>query len=96
MAANPIGVTLVTPDGQSAIGVYESPSGLEVFESDGPYLLSDGVSLAAPVPVFDAGGPTFRGSAGSLQASIAIRSGAPSSGFMWDQETPWDNGTLWS
>lgn len=46
---HPLGVTFTVPPGHEAAGVYEDPDGVEVFESDDPYLLEDGVSLQPPV-----------------------------------------------
>ena len=62
-----IGVTYLVPDGQEPIPVYEVDGGIEVFVTDEPYILSDGLCLESPIPVVDAGGPTWGASDGSLQ-----------------------------
>lgn len=96
MADEPLGVTIHPNGSTGAIGVYESAEGLPVFESSVPYLLSDGLSLMAPLPVFNAGGDTFIDSAGNLQSSLAVSGLSPSNGITWDNNTTWDNGTYWS
>lgn len=68
----PLGITLIVPAGQEATGVYEGAAGVEVFTTDTPYLLSDGKSLSSPLPVFDAGGPTFTDSMGNAQRALAV------------------------
>lgn len=68
----PLGITFTVPPGQEATGVYESEDGIEVFEIDDPYLLSDGQSLASPLPVKIVDGPTFLDSMGRLQSAIPV------------------------
>lgn len=70
--SEPVGISSTPPDGQELIGAYESPTGIEVFQSETPYLSSDGKTLLAPIPVFDAGGPTYTNSAGELQDSLPL------------------------
>lgn len=65
MPKEPLGITFIIPTGQEATGLYEVEGGIEVFETDTPYLLSDGVSLQPPLPVFDAGGAIFTDSMGN-------------------------------
>lgn len=79
MPKQPLGVTFNVPAGQEATGVYEAESGVEVFETDAPYLLSDGVSLQPPLPVVLADGPTFIDSMGNVQAALAV-AGLPDDG----------------
>src|SRR5690554_4818793 len=95
----PIGVTLTVPSGKSAIGVYEDESGIPVFSTNAPYLLSDGKSLCDPMPVFDAGGPIYQDSMGNVRFSLAVsglNAGDDEDGITWDNNTPWDGGTFWS
>lgn len=73
---HPLGVTFTVPPGHEATGVYEDPDGVEVFESDTPYLLSDGVSLQPLLPVFDDGGAIFTDSMGNTQRALGV-SGLP-------------------
>lgn len=73
MAKQPLGITV----GQGGVGVYEHAGGIETFETDGPYLLSDGVSLATPLRVHFVDGPVFLDSNGNPQAAIPVRSTAP-------------------
>ena len=73
MAKQPLGITV----GEGGTGVYEHEAGIETFETEGPYLLSDGVSLAAPLPVHFVDGPVFFDSHGNLQAAIPVRPTAP-------------------
>lgn len=61
-------VTLTVPTGQEATPVYEAVGGLPVELVDGSPL-SDG---QVPLPVVDAGGPTYIASDGSLQAALAV------------------------
>lgn len=68
----PLGITFTVPPGQEATGVYESEDGIEVFETDDPYLLSDGQSLTPPLPVKIVDGPTFLDSMGRLQSAIPV------------------------
>ncbi len=97
MAKTPLGITYTATDGQSSTGVYESESGIETFETDVPYLLSDDNSLASPLPVFDAGGPTFLDSMGNVQSALAVKGMTPPIlGITWDSGQTWDNGTYWS
>lgn len=72
MPKQPLGVTFNVPAGQEATGVYEAESGIEAFETDAPYLLSDGVSLQPPLPVVLAGGPSFIDGMGNVQAALAV------------------------
>lgn len=76
MPKQPLGITYDVPAGQEATGVYEVEGGIEVFETDTPYLLSDGKSLVRPLPVFDAGGAVYVDSMGNAQRAIAV-SGLP-------------------
>ena len=76
MPNEPLGITFIVPDGQEAIGVYEADGGAEVFETDSPYLLSDGVTLQPPLPVKVVTGPTFTDSMGNAQTALAV-SGLP-------------------
>lgn len=62
---------------RDATGVYESPIGIEVFETDDPYLLSDGKSLASPLPVVVVDGPVFTDAMGNAQAALAVRGLTP-------------------
>lgn len=73
MAKQPLGITV----GDGGTGVYEHEDGIDTFETDGPYLLSDGVSLAAPLPVHFVDGPVFFDSNGNPQAAIPVQSTAP-------------------
>lgn len=72
MPTDAIGLTLIAADGDVAIPVYESASGLETFATDDPYLLSDGESLLAPIPVFDAGGATWIDADGNAHDALAV------------------------
>lgn len=76
MPKEPLGITFIVPDGQEATGVYEADGGAEVFETDSPYLLSDGVTLQPPLPVKVVTGPTFTDSMGNAQTALAV-SGLP-------------------
>lgn len=92
MAKQPLGITV----GDGGTGVYEHEDGIDTFETDGPYLLSDGVSLASPLPVHVVDGPVFFDSNGNPQAAIPIRATAPpADGVTWDNNTTWDGGTFW-
>lgn len=68
----PVGVTFEAVPGQSSVGVYEVDDGVPVFVTDDPYLLSDGKTRVAPVPVFDAEGPTYTDGMGNVQAAIPV------------------------
>lgn len=72
MALERIGVTYLIPEGHEPIPVYDSGDGVPVFITDEPYLLSDGLCLESPIPVVDAGGPTWLARDGSLQAAWAV------------------------
>lgn len=72
MPDDPLGITYVVPDGQEAIGVYEAEGGIPVVLVDIPYLMADATSLEAPIPVFDAGKPTWLDSAGQLMPSMPV------------------------
>lgn len=67
-----LGVTFIVPEGQEAMPVYEAEGGTPIFVTDEPYLLSDELSLMAPLYVVDAGGPTWTASDGSLQAALPV------------------------
>lgn len=67
-----LGVTFAIPDGQEAMGVYEDENGIAVFETNAPYLLSDGVSRQPPLPVKIVEGVTFTDSMGNVQAALAV------------------------
>lgn len=68
----PIGITLDVPNDADPTGVYEDASGAEVFETDAPYLLSDGTSLMPPLPVIVSDGPVFIDKRGNAQAALAV------------------------
>lgn len=70
MAKEPLGVTIVEDD--TAVGVYEAEGGLEAFEADGPYLMSDGKSLQSPVPVQIVDGDVYADAMGNACAAIPI------------------------
>lgn len=72
MKIEQIGVTFTVPENQDATGVYEHDSGVEVFQTDEPYLLSDGKSLVDPLPVKVVGGPVFLDVMGNAQAAMAV------------------------
>lgn len=92
----PLGITLVAQGSAGATGVYEDPSGIEVFETNEPYLLEDGVSLQPPLPVFDAGGPVFQDSMGNAQRALAVRGLTPPSGESWIlRDGNWNDGGVW-
>lgn len=67
-----LGITYVVPEGADPQGVYEQDGGVLTFEINEPYLLDDDESLMDPMPVFDAGAPTFLSKDGKLMASIPI------------------------
>jgi len=73
MSKQPLGITV----GQGGVGVYEHAGGIETFETDSPYLLADGVSLAAPLPVHFVNGPVFLDSHGNPRTAIPVRATAP-------------------
>lgn len=77
MPTDAIGLTLIVVDGEAAIPVYESDTGLETFATDDPYLLSDGESLLAPIPVFDAGGPVYVDAQGNAADAMPVTYIAP-------------------
>lgn len=72
MPTDAIGLTLIVADGEAAIPVYESVDGLETFATDDPYLLSDGQTFLAPLPVFDAGGATWIDADGNAHDALAV------------------------
>lgn len=73
MPKQPLGITV----GEGGTGVYEHEAGIEVLQTDAPYLLTDGVSLAEPLLVHFVDGPVFFDSCGNPQAAIPVRSTAP-------------------
>lgn len=79
MAKEPLGVTFIVPAGQSATGVYEADGGTDVFETDEPYLLSDGRALMPPLPVVLVEGMTFTDGMGNVQKALGV-SGLPDEG----------------
>ncbi len=73
---HPIGITYIVPDGQEAVGVYDDPSGIEVFETDSPYTLRDGVSLQVPLPVKIVDPTRYPNSTRTMQTPLAMALGA--------------------
>lgn len=71
----PIGITFVVPSDQDAIGVYDSPSGVDCFETDAPYLLEDGASLVSPLPAIRVDGSVYLDSLGNAQSALAVNFG---------------------
>lgn len=53
-----VGITLTVSFDIDPIPVYETENGIIVVEKGEPYLLSDGVSLVAPIPVVLIENPT--------------------------------------
>lgn len=97
MAKTPLGITFVARDGQPSTGVYEAEGGIETFETDEPYVVHGTPYLAAPLPVFDAGGPVFQDAMGHAYQALPIKGVTPPvDGITWDNDTTWDNGTYWS
>lgn len=78
MPKQELGITLIVPPGQEATGVYEDPEGVQVFETDTPYVLSDGKSLSDPLPVKFVPGPVFTDSLGNAQAALPVSGAEPS------------------
>lgn len=70
MAKEPLGIVVV--EDASAVGVYEAVAGLEAFEVDGPYLMADGISLQAPVPVQIVDGPVYADALGNACYAIPV------------------------
>lgn len=68
----PLGVTFVERANADATGIYEAADGIEAFQADEPYLLSDGKTMQTPLPVFDAGGPIFIDAMGNAQTALAV------------------------
>lgn len=64
-----LNVTLTVPPGQEATPVYEAVGGIPVTFS-GRYW--DGDGLHVPLPIVDAGGPTYVVSDGSLQSALPV------------------------
>lgn len=77
MAKERIGITFDVPGDADPIGVYEAEGGAEVFETDEPYLLSDGTSLMPPLPAVLADGPIFTDKMGNAQTALAVTGLAP-------------------
>lgn len=71
----PLGITFVVPGDCDATGVYQSDGGVDVFETDAPYLLNDGTSLTRPIPVVLVDGPVFSDTLGHAQSALAINMG---------------------
>lgn len=93
---DPLGITYVVPDGQEAIGVYEAEGGVPVALADDPYVISDGTSLEAPIPVFDAGEPTWLNSAGQLLPALAVTGLEPPMDYPWVLESGnWEVSKYW-
>lgn len=93
-----LGVTLNVPDHVEPLGVYEAADGIEVFETDTPYLLSDGRSLARPLPIKVVLEKTFIDSLGNLQKALGVKglTPPPPAGVTWDSGQTWDGVTFWS
>ena len=77
-----IGVTIVANSAAGAVPMYRTESGASAFEIDEPYLLSDGVSLQSPVPVYDAGAPVGVDASGCPVQSWLVNLPAPVS-IVW-------------
>lgn len=93
-----LGITTAKSEAADVLGVYESPNGVEVFETDAPYLLSDGDSLMSPIPVIVVDGPVYTDTMGNTQSALAVTGLGPTppEGITWDANSTWDNGTYWS
>ena len=65
-------VTLTAPDGADSVGYVADENGILAAIQDGAYLLSDGLSLVDPLPVFDAGGPSYVTADGRMISSIPL------------------------
>lgn len=90
MAKEPLGITFDVLSDQEAIGVYEDENGVDVFETDAPYLLSDGKSLEAPLPVRVVDGPVFPDSMGNAQSAFPVNGLTPPQ--EWDPTDLFANG----
>lgn len=76
-ANEPLGITTNIPDGQSPTPVYQTDTGIPAMRSDIPYQLSDGCTLAKPLPVVDAGGPVWVDYQGNAVSALAINDLTP-------------------
>lgn len=81
MAQEPIGLTLNIRDDEAPVPVYQDSAGLDTFASDVPYLLGDGHSLLAPVPVVVSAGPVWKDALGNPFDAIPV-SAVPGGGSL--------------
>lgn len=72
-----IGVIIAPNSAAGAVPMYRTESGASAFEIDEPYLLSDGVSLQSPVPVYDAGAPVGVDALGRPVDALPVNLPAP-------------------
>lgn len=72
-----IGLTIVATSAEAAMPIYRTASGASAFEIDEPYLLSDGQSLQAPLPVYDAGAPVGVDALGRPVDALPVNLPAP-------------------
>ena len=70
--ADEMRITFSAPDGVDPLPVYEAEGGVAVIEDDEPYLLSDGITLRAPVPAVDAEGPVYIDAAGNARDAVPV------------------------
>lgn len=79
---DPLGITLNLQDGQSPVPVFQDDAGLDTFETDAPYLLSDAMSLEAPIPVVVNDGPVWLDPAGNPFNALAVKTVPGGSGLV--------------
>lgn len=70
MAQEPWGIAIVEDEG--AVGVYASETGIELFEVETPYLMTDDVSLQAPIEVRVVDGPVYLDAMGNACDAIPV------------------------
>ena len=81
-----IGVTFQVPQATGAQPVYEAQGGLDVFETDSPYLLSGGKTLMKPMSIVRSDGPIWFDADGNAWDAM------PVSGLLWNPSELFSSG----
>jgi len=88
-----LGVGGAVPPGQEAVRLFD-PAG--TFATEVPYLLADGRSLIAPIPVVNTNQTTYTSSDGSLQSSWGAPPADNPTVYPWVLESgAWEVGKYW-
>lgn len=67
-----VGIALVADVFDADVIIFQDEGGIPAFETEDAYLMSDGITLQAPIRAYDAGGPVGVDSVGRPVDALAM------------------------